>query len=233
MFDSSNPYSISVANSPADARSEFIRKTYLHVAGAVGAFAILISAFLQVPVMRELALKMTGGMNWLIVLGAFMGVSWLANNLAHSGASRPKQYLGLGLYVVAEAVIFLPILMMATMYDPMAIKQAALATLALFLGLTFVAFSTRKDFSFLGGMLKIGFFIALGLIVASFFFGGLSLGIWFSGAMVLLAAGSVLYNTSNIIHHYGTTQYVAASLGLFASVALMFWYLLRIFMSRD
>lgn len=233
MFDSSNPYSISVANSPADARSEFIRKTYLHVAGAVGAFAILISAFLQVPVMRELALKMTGGMNWLIVLGAFMGVSWLANNLAHSGASRSKQYLGLGLYVVAEAVIFLPILMMATMYDPMAIKQAALATLALFLGLTFVAFSTRKDFSFLGGMLKIGFFIALGLIVASFFFGGLSLGIWFSGAMVLLAAGSVLYNTSNIIHHYGTTQYVAASLGLFASVALMFWYLLRIFMSRD
>jgi len=51
--------------------------------------------------------------------------------------------------------------------------------------------------------------------------------------MVILAAGSILYNTSNIIHHYNTQQYVAASLSLFASVALLFWYLLQIFMSRD
>lgn len=231
MFDSANPYS--VASSPVDARSEFIRKTYVHVAGALAAFALLISFFLTIPAMRELALLMTNGMNWLLVLGAFMGVSWLANNWAHNGASRQKQYLGLGLFVVAEAVIFLPIIMMATLYDPNVISQAALATLALFLGLTFVAFTTRKDFSFLGGILKIGFFIAIGLIVASFFFGGLSLGIWFSAAMVLLAAGSILYNTSNIIHHYSTDQYVAASLGLFASIALLFWYILRIFMSRD
>lgn len=231
MFDTANPYS--VANSPVDARSEFIRKTYVHVAGALAAFALLLAFFLRIPAMQQLALSMTSGMNWLIVLGAFMGISWLANNWAHNGASRQKQYLGLGLFVVAEAVIFLPIIMMATLYDPKVIGQAALATLALFLGLTFVAFTTRKDFSFLGGMLKIGFFIAIGLIVASFFFGGLSLGIWFSGAMVLLAAGSILYNTSNIIHHYRSDQYVAASLGLFASVALLFWYILRIFMSRD
>lgn len=51
--------------------------------------------------------------------------------------------------------------------------------------------------------------------------------------MVAFAAGCILYNTSNIIHHYETEQYVAASLGLFASVALRFWYVLRIFMSRD
>jgi FtsH-binding integral membrane protein len=85
----------------------------------------------------------------------------------------------------------------------------------------------------MGGILKMGGLIALSLIAASFFFGGLSLGIWFSGAMVLLAGGSILYNTSNIIHHYRTDQYVAASLGLFASVALLFFYLLQIFMSRD
>ena len=48
--------------------------------------------------------------------------------------------------------------------------------------------------------------------------------------MVLLASISILYSTSNIIHHYGTEQYVAASLGLFASVALLFWYVLRIIM---
>jgi FtsH-binding integral membrane protein len=235
MFNSSNPYSVphAAVQSPVDARSEFIRKTYYHVAGAVGVFAVLIAALLQIPIMRSFAASMTTGMNWLFVLGAFMGVSWIADKWAHSDASRGKQYLGLGLFIVAEAIIFLPLLMIATMYDPAAIQQAALATLALFLGITFVAFTTKKDFSFMGGILKMGGLIALSLIAASFFFGGLSLGIWFSGAMVLLAGGSILYNTSNIIHHYRTDQYVAASLGLFASVALLFFYLLQIFMSRD
>ena len=171
--------------------------------------------------------------SWLIVLGAFMAVSWLANKWAHSSTSLGMQYTGLALYVVAEAVIFLPLLLIASQMtgDGNLIGKAGIITLAMFGGLTLVAFTTKKDFSFLGGILKIGFFIALGLIVASFFFQGLSLGIWFSGAMVLLASGSILYSTSNIIHHYQPTQYVAASLGLFASVALLFWYVLRILMA--
>ena len=48
--------------------------------------------------------------------------------------------------------------------------------------------------------------------------------------MVLLAAGYILYQTSQIFAHYHTEQYVAASLALFSSVALMFWYVIRIFM---
>ncbi|GHC63021.1 Bax inhibitor-1/YccA family protein [Roseibacillus persicicus] len=231
MFDQANPYSVSAA--PVDQRAEFIRKTYFHVAGAIGMFALLLSGLLQIPAVVNLAFKMTGGMNWLIVLGAFMGVSWLANKWAHSSTSLSTQYLGLGLYVIAEAIIFLPIMAMATLYSsPAVIPQAALATLALFLALTFVAFTTKKDFSFLGGILKVGFLIALAVIVAGVIF-GFNLGLVFSAVMVALAAGSILYNTSNMIHHYRTDQYVAASLGLFASIALLFWYILRIFMSRD
>lgn len=49
--------------------------------------------------------------------------------------------------------------------------------------------------------------------------------------MVALACGFIIYDTSNIIHHYGTDQHVSAALQLFASVALLFWYVLRIFMS--
>ena len=74
-----------------------------------------------------------------------------------------------------------------------------------------------------------GFLVALGIIMLSIFM-GFSLGLFFSGAMVLLASASILWSTSNIIPHYGTEQYVAASLGLFASVALLFWYVLRILM---
>ena len=68
------------------------------------------------------------------------------------------------------------------------------------------------------------------MILASFFL-PISLGLWFSGAMIVFASGSILYNTSNLLHRYQPGQHVAASLALFASVALLFWYVLRFLMS--
>lgn len=227
-----NPYS--VAQAPADARTEFYKKTYLHVAGAVAAM-ILIEAFLiSTPAIKEplIGLMLGGKYSWLIVMGLFMGASWIAEKWAHSDTSKGLHYAGLGLTVVAYSVIFLPAIDYAVGMKGGAdiVSQAGIITAALFGGLTFIAFTTKKDFSFMGGMLKIGGFVAIGLIVASIFL-GFNLGIWFSGAMVLLMAGSILYQTSNIIHHYRADQHVAASLGLFASVATLFFYVLRILMS--
>jgi FtsH-binding integral membrane protein len=233
-MESFNPYAspYSVAQSPADTRTEFYQKTYLHLAGAVGVFILLEVALFSIPGIELKVLTMLQGFNWLLVLGLFMGVSWVANKWAVSDTSRSMQYAGLGLYIVAEAIIFLPILVIATYYTGQSglVGQAGIITAALFAGLTFVAFTTKKDFSFLGGVLKISFFVALGLIVASMFM-GFNLGLWFSGAMVLIAGCSILYQTSNIIHQFRPDQYVAASLGLFASVALLFWYVLQILMS--
>ncbi|MFT6182348.1 MAG: FtsH-binding integral membrane protein [Paracoccaceae bacterium] len=236
-MEPSNPYAspYSVAQSPENVRTEFFQKTYLHLAGAIGAFVILEAALFRIPGIDDTVFGMLQGrFSWLVVLGLFMGASWLANKWATSDTSRGMQYAGLSLYIVAEAIIFLPLLLIASRTSMLTgsnlIGQAGLITLGLFAGLTFVAFTTKKDFSFLGGMLKIGAFVAIGLIVASIFM-GFNLGIWFSGAMVLFAGGSILYQTSNIIHHYRSDQYVAASLGLFASVALLFWYILRILMS--
>src|SRR5699024_5366450 len=104
---------------------------------------------------------------------------------------------------------------------------AGLLTLTLVLGLTGVAVFTGADFSFLRGALTVGGVVALGLIVASIIF-GFSLGLLFSLAMVAFASGSVLYNTSNILRTYRTDQPVAAALSLFASIALLFWYVVRI-----
>lgn len=231
-----NPYisSSSAAAAPADARTTFYQQTYLHLAGAIGAFVLLEIILFSIP---GLDLKVMGIItstpySWLVVLGVFMGVSWLAEKWANSDTSRGMQYAGLSLYVVAEALIFLPLLLIAARYsgDSNIIGQAAIITLGLFGGLTFIAFTTKKDFTFLGGILKIGGFIAMGAIVASILI-GFSLGIWFSAIMVLFAAGSILHQTSSMIHHYRTDQYVAASLGLFASVALLFWYVLRILMA--
>ena len=172
--------------------------------------------------------------SWLIVLGAFMLASSVANKWAMSGASKTTQYMGLGLYVVAQAIIMLPLLLMAfrmTGGTADLITEAGIITAGLVVGITFIAFTTKKDFSFLGGFLKIVGFIAMGLIVASFFVESLSLGLWFSAAMVVFAGAAILHQTSNIIHHYRPDEHVAASLGLFASVALLFWYVLQVLMS--
>jgi hypothetical protein len=152
-----------------------------------------------------------------------------------SDTSRGMQYVGLGLYVVAEALIMMPLLFIAAnvaKYDGV-IPVAGIATVMTFAGLTATVFLTKKDFSFLRGALSIGVMAALGLIVISLLF-GLSLGAWFSVAMIIVAAGFILYDTSRVMAHYPPTHYVGASLALFASIALMFWYVLRLLMSlRD
>ena len=224
-------FSLSAAESPAAERAAFVRKTYAHLAVALLAFTGLEYYLVHAPFAQKLAMTMTSGFSWLIVLAAFMGVGYIADRLAHSQSSEGMQYLGLGLFVVAEAIIFLPLLFVATFYsDPGLIPTAGLMTLLLVGGLTATVFITKKDFSFLGGILSIGFFVAMGFIVCSMIF-GFTLGLIFSSVMVLFAAGSVLYTTSNIMHHYHPKQHVAASLALFAAVALLFWYLLQVLMT--
>jgi FtsH-binding integral membrane protein len=225
----------SAAEALPEERAAFIRKTYLHLAGAVAAF-IGILAFLMVSgIGAALAQTMLGGQwSWLLVLLAFMGVSMLANWWANSQTSKAMQYLGLALYTVAEAIIFVPLLFLAQYKaGGGVILEAGIVAIGLFLGLSAVVFLTRKDFSFLGPILMIGGFVALAAIFAAIMF-GFSLGVFFAWIMVAFAGASILYETSNVMHRYNTNQHVAASLALFASIALLFWYILQIFMgSRD
>lgn len=223
-----------VANASPDVRVRFIRRTYGHLAGAILAFVLLEAMLFQtgLPEMM-MGLLARSSYSWLIVLGAFMGVSYMADRWAQSDASLGVQYAGLGVYVLAQAFIFVPLLYMAAAVSGSeVIASAGLITLLLFTGLTFMVLTTRKDFSFLGGFLKIAFFVALGIIVASILF-GFNLGVLFASVMVVVASASILYNTSNVLHRYHPAQHVAASLTLFASVALLFWYILRIFMGSS
>ncbi|WP_374347960.1 Bax inhibitor-1 family protein [Chitinimonas sp.] len=209
-------------------RSAFIRSTYLHLGGAMIGF-IVLSAVMQMMGLGKLMLAAlsTSKYMWLAFMGGFMLVGKLASGLADNAESNQKQLMGLGGYVVAEALIFAPLLTLAGMINPEAIPAAGLVTLLLVGGLTWTAFSTKTDFSFLGGFLRIAGMVALGAIIAGVIF-GFSLGIWFSAAMVLFAGGCVLKDTSDIIHHYPADRPAGAALHLFASIALMFWYVLRI-----
>jgi FtsH-binding integral membrane protein len=220
------------AEAAATERATFIRRTYAHLAGAILAFAALTTVLLQIPGIEQVALAMVSSrMSWLVVFGAFFAVSWVAERWASSDTSIGMQYLGLSLYVVAQAVIFLPLLYIASTFYPDAIPTAGLLTLACFGGLTLTVLLTRSDFSFLRTYLIVGGWLAMGLIVAGLVF-NFSLGLIFLWAMVALMCGYIVYHTSNVLHHYRTDQHVAASLALFAAVATLFWYILQIVMSR-
>lgn len=223
--------SIPISHAQESERAEFYKKTYMHVALAILAFMIVESLLLKyVP--DELIMKMLGGrFIWLGILGLFWLGSYVSEKWTLS-QDKNTQYAGLGFYVILESIIFLPLIFIATRYAGLEIiQQAGLITVALFAGLTAVVFMTNKDFSFLRTAITVGGFVALGLIVAGAIF-GFNLGLWFSVGMVVLASGAILYQTSQLKNTYSTDQYVGASLLLFSSIMLLFWYVLRILMSR-
>jgi len=242
MSQADNPYAswgTIAARAETSERADFIRKTYLHLAGAVAAFMAVEAVLLNSPFAGKMAAFMfTGRWTWFVVLGAFMLVSVVAQKWAQSSTSVGTQYLGLGLYVVAEAVIFLPLLYIAHTFPRFndvyggwsAIQIAAIITGVIFAGLTAIVFATAADFSFLRTGLMFAMFAAIGIAVCSAIF-GFNLGVPFIGALVVVASGYILYHTSNVLHHYCIGQHVAASLALFASLALLFWYVLQLVMS--
>lgn len=210
-------------------RAAFITRTYGHLVGAVMAFVILELLYFRLGWAEGMFRALTST-SWLLVLGGFMVVGMLASRFAASARSPAAQYAGLALYVLAESIIFAPLLLVANLYAPGAITSAALITVLGFGGLTAVVLVTRQDFSFLRGVVMWGGIVALLMIVGGVIF-HFNLGTFFSVAMVALAGASILYNTSTILHQYPADRHVAAALSLFASVALLFWYVLRLVMA--
>ena len=211
-------------------RAEFIRKTYLHLLGAVLAFAGLEYALFQTPFAEQMAIFMLET-SWMAVLGAFIIVSWIASHVAHRVESRGAQYMALGAFVVAEAIIFIPMFWIAAAVGEGIIEKAVMVTLGAFAALTAIAMVSGRDFTFLRSFLMWAGLVAIGTLVLGAMI-GFHLGTWFSMAMIGLAGASILYDTSKIMKVYPDDRYIAAALELFASIALMLWYVLRLFLAR-
>jgi FtsH-binding integral membrane protein len=232
-------------------RVAFLRKTYGLLGVSLIAFAAITGGLMRYA--TETSFKysvwaLQGRWNWFIVLALFMGVGYVAERLAQSETSRGLQLGGLGVAVVAQSMLLQPILWVLILRfgDQEALRsgvllsglagsilmQAICITLAIFVGLTLTVFLTKKDFSFMRGALAIGSFAALGVILASMLF-GFSLGALFCGALILLMAGYILYQTSLVMSYFPPTGYVAAALMLFSTVATLFWYVLQLLMSLN
>ena len=221
-----------VAQGSPDERVHFIRQVYTHVAGAWLAFFVFECVILSLPItytFTGFVLTMPGG--WLAVLGLFMGVGWIARVLVTGGLPLSYQYVGLGVYVLAESIVFAPLIVVTWMMaGPKLLLNAVLLSGALFAGLTAMVFITKKDFSFLRSILTVAGCVSLGLIVGSILF-GFNLGLAFSAGMIAVAGGAILYDTSRILHDHKPDEYVAAALELFASMALLLWYVIRLLLA--
>jgi FtsH-binding integral membrane protein len=227
--------SIPVIHTDADTRAGFLVRVYQHLALALVAFVAIETVLFMTGIASAIhdLLFRTGGVTWLLILGGFTVVSMISTRSAHVGASPSVQYAGLFALAGAEALIFAPFLYLAFNQEggSTTVWSAAVVTAIGFGGLTLVAFTTRKDLSFLRPLILWGGLVAIGLIVAAVLF-GFQLGIVFTIAMIGLAGASILYQTQNIVRHYPAWAYVGAAVSLFASLMMLFWYVLRLFMRR-
>jgi len=217
--------------SSTDSRGEFITRTYTHLVGGILGFILIELGLFESGAAVQIARFMLS-FNWWLILGAFMVTGWLATHTAQTSSSKGMQYFAYAMYVLAEALIFVPLLYIADAKAPGAIDSATLITALGAGGLMFVAHRTRKDFSFLRSILMWGFVVVLIAMIGGAVF-GFQLGTWFSVAMIGFAGVAVLYDTSNVIHYYPEDRYVSAAMQLFASIALMFWYVLRFVMGSN
>ena len=231
----SNPFI--VADAPAADRAAFFRRTYGLVAASFGAFAIALYAFFVSGIAHSFMSAIAGVGSWgmLGVMVLFWFGTTAAQSLAFNRASRTSQYAGLGLYVLLQALIFVPLIYytaIVTKGNPGEILiPACMATGALVIALTAVVFMTNMDFSFLKVAIVIGSICALGIIIVSLF-AGWSLGAWFSIAMIVLMATVILYQTNEVKNTMETDQHVAAAFVLFSSFVTLLFYVIRLFAGR-
>ena len=230
MTDSALHPAVPVGARSVDVRVAFLRRVYAHLGGAVLAFVLLEYALFTTGLAEAIAVFVFGT-SWLLILGGFVLISWLSSTVAHRATTPAAQYGAYTALIVAEALLFAPMLFVASLQAPGAISQAAMLSVVGFAGLTLIALSSGRDFSTLGALLKWGGVVALVAIVAAVLF-GLELGTWFSVAMIAYAGGAILYDTAKILRVYPADRHVAASMQLFASLALLFWYVLRLLMRR-
>jgi uncharacterized protein len=225
-----NP-ALPVASQTADVRGRFMTRVYLHVLAAIAGFIAVEYVLFTTGLAYDITI-FVAETNWLLILGGFMIVSWMANSWGYRAETTGAQYGALALLVVANALLFAAPLVLAQEFAPEGtIATAAWISMFAFAGLSGIAIRTGKDFSFLRSLLLWGGVLALCAIVASVIF-GTELGTWFSIAMIGFAGAAILFDTQKVYRSYPPDREVAAAMSLFASLALLFWYVLRILSRR-
>lgn len=224
-------WGVPVQAQSTEVRSRFMTRVYGHLVAAVAAFVAIETWLFESGLALEIT-RFVAGTSWLLVLGGFILVSWLASSVAIRAEGPAAQYAAFGALVVAEALIFAPLLWIASEQGPPGvIGRAGAISMVAFIGLSGIAITSSSDFSFLRVLLRWVGVMALVAIVGAIVFGA-TLGTWFSVAMIAFAGAAILHDTQAILRQYPADREVAAAMSLFASLALLFWYVLRLLSRR-
>jgi len=214
----SNPatFTASTSQSSTLASNKVIRNTYMLLS-----MTLLFSA-LTAGVSMALNLPHPG---LLLTLAGYFGLLFLTAKFRDSALGLAfvfalTGFMGYTLGPILNTYLALP-------NGGQVVMTAMGATGAIFLGLSGYALTSRRDFSFMGGFLMVGILVAFlaGLGAVFFEMPGLSLAV--SSMFVLLMAGLILYETSNIIHG-GETNYIMATVTLYVSIYNLFTSLLHL-----
>jgi len=219
-----------VALQDAQVRADFMRRVYTRLVAGVAAF-VLIETWLFTSGLAVAITEFVFSTSWLLILGGFMVVSWLANAVALRATTPGSQWGGYLLLVAANALIFAPMLVLAELQVPGTVAQAGQYAVGGFIILSVVAHRSARDFTWLGAALRWFGILALVAIVLAVFT-GFALGTWFSLAMIGFAGAAILYETQVILRETPPGRETVAAMALFSSLALLFWYVLRLFMAR-
>ncbi len=213
-----NPITMTATRSQAStlATNKVIRNTYTLLS-----MTLLFSA-LTAGISMTMNLPHPG---LILTLAGYFGLLFATTRYRNSGLGLVfvfalTGFMGYTLGPILNAYLAMP-------NGSQVVMTAMAGTGAIFLGLSGYALTTRKDFSFMGGFLVAGILVAFlaGLGAMFFEMPGLSLAV--SSMFVLLMAGLILYQTSNIIHG-GETNYIMATVTLFVAIFNLFTSLLHL-----
>lgn len=162
----------------------------------------------------------------LLSLGGMLGLFFLTHKLANSGWGLVSTFaltgfMGYMLGPILNQVMSLPA-------GPAIVTNALASTALAFIGMSAIAWTSKRDFSFMGSYLLIGTLVALALGLGAMFFEIPALSLAVSGLVVLLMCGMLLFETSRIVHG-GETNYILATVSLYTSLYNLFTSLLTLF----
>ena len=224
---------ITVEQTGAEARREFIRKTYVHFIVGLMGFCGVVWGIMSSPA----ALIVLDSVNNFVWLAALIGLS-IGYRWFFASANMTTHYVGFGLTIVLQGVLTAPLFWLAQNAFPgqNILRDAFMLTSLGFGGLTGFVLITKKDFSFLGGFLSAATLILLGVMILGMFFGGFGSGLLMSGLVLVLFAGWVLYDTSVIQKQLPLNGYVFGATMLLIDFVVMLRqvvFLLMAFANND
>ncbi|GMR21574.1 MAG: Bax inhibitor-1/YccA family protein [Gammaproteobacteria bacterium] len=199
------------------ATNKVLRNTYILLS-----MTLLFSA---VTAGISMAIAVPPFMSLVSSLGALALIWLVLPRVAHSSAGiwvvfAMTGLLGFGLGPVLNMYAAIP-------NGAQIISTALGGTGLIFLGLSAYALTTRKNFSFMGGFLMVGFLVVLLAAIANIFLAIPALSLTISAVVILIMSGFILYDTSRIIHG-GETNYILATVGLYLGIYNIFISLLHI-----